>query len=105
MGRPLPIACTLGAADLTVRSEEIRALGRDGLLDVAVEDDGRVVLRFRGNSAIRERVEALVAAERECCAFLDFRVEHGPDAIVLTISAPDGGAEMLHEFALTFAGR
>lgn len=104
MSRPLPIACTLSATDLRARGEELRALGGDGLLD-ATEDEARAVLRFRPDPSVRERVEALVAAESECCAFLDFEVAHGDDATVLTISAPNGGAEMVHELAAALAGR
>jgi hypothetical protein len=104
MSRPLPIACTLTPTDLRARGEELRALGGDGLLG-ASEEDGRAVLRFRPDPSIRERVEAVVAAESECCAFLDFEVEHGDDATVLTISAPNGGAEMVHELAAALAGR
>jgi hypothetical protein len=55
------------------------------------------VLRFRPDAAIRARVEAIVAAESECCAFLDFRLEHDSDATVLTITAPNGGAEVVRE--------
>jgi len=104
MSRPLPIACTLSATDLGARGEELRALGGDGLVD-ATEDHGRAVLRFRPDPSVRERVEALVAAESECCTFLDFELEHGDDATVLTISAPNGGAEMVHELAAALAGR
>jgi hypothetical protein len=104
MSRPLPIACSLSATDLRARGEELRALGGDGLVD-ATEEPGRAVLRFRPDPAVRERVEALVAAESECCAFLDFELEHGDDATVLTISAPNGGAEMVHELAAVLAGR
>ena len=46
-----------------------------------------------------------MAAESECCAFLDFEVAHGDDATVLTISAPNGGAEMVQELATALAGR
>ena len=104
MSRPLPIVCTLSATDLRARGEELRALGGDGLLD-ATEDEGRAVLRFRPNPLVRERVEAVVAAESECCAFLDVEVAHRDDATVLTISAPNGGAEMVHELAAALAGR
>jgi hypothetical protein len=104
MSEPLPIACTLGASALSDRMEEIRAFGNDGSVEVT-SDAGRAVLRFRGDPGIRDRVEAIVAAESECCAFLDFTVEHGEDATVLTISAPSGGAEMVHELAAAFAGR
>jgi hypothetical protein len=99
-----PIACTLGAADLEARIREMRALGADGLLDV-VERAGCAVLRFRPDPAIRSRVEAVAAAESECCAFLDFRLEHAPDAIALTISAPNGGAEVVGELVAAFEGR
>ena len=104
MSRPLPIACTLSATDLRARGEELRALGGDGLVDVS-ENAERAVLRFRADPAIRERVEAIVAAESECCAFLDFQLEHRDEASVLTISAPNGGAEMVHELAAALAGR
>jgi hypothetical protein len=101
MSRPLAIACALSAADLAERAAELEALGRDALLD-SREKPGRAVLRFRPDPVIQERVEAVVAAERECCAFLDFRLEHGDQASVLTIAAPDGGAEMVHELAQAF---
>jgi hypothetical protein len=104
MSRPLPIACTLSAMDLRARGEELRALGADGLLD-ATDEEGRAVLHFRPDASVRKRVEAVVAAESECCAFLDFRVEHGEEATVLTISAPNGGAEMVHELAAALIGR
>jgi hypothetical protein len=104
MSDPLPIACTLTPTDLRARAEELRGLGADGLLG-AREEDGRAVLRFRPDPSIRERVEAVVAAESECCAFLHFEVEHGADATALTISAPNGGAEMVHELAAALAGR
>jgi hypothetical protein len=104
MSRPLPIACTLSSTDLRARGAELRALGGDGLLALAEEPE-RAVLRFRPDPAIRERVEAVVAAESECCAFLDFALEHHDDATVLTISAPNGGAEMVHELAAALGGR
>jgi hypothetical protein len=91
---PPPIACTLGDADLKTRLAELRALGEDGLVSNVV--NGRsAVLRFRPAPDIRRRVDAAVAAESECCPFLDFELEHGEDATVLTITAPDGAAEAL----------
>lgn len=104
MSRPLPIACTLSATDLRARGAELRALGGDGLLELA-EGPGRAVLRFRADPEIRRRVEAIVAAESQCCAFLDLRLEHADDATVLTISAPNGGAEVVRELAAALSGR
>jgi hypothetical protein len=104
MGKPLPIACSLDSTDLAARGAELRALGGDGLLGVS-EEPGRAVLRFRPAPDIRRRVEAIVAAESECCGFLDFRLEHDAEATVLTISAPSGGAEVVNELAGALAGR
>jgi hypothetical protein len=104
MSQPLPIACTLSATDLNARGAELRALGDDGLLSLDQRDQS-AVLRFRADPDIRARVEAAVAAESECCAFLDFRLEDEDEATVLTISAPNGGAEVARELAATFAGR
>lgn len=103
MSRTPPIACSLTAAELPARQAEIRALGRDGLV-AAAEGADRVVLQFRPEPEIAERVAAIVAAESECCAFLDFKIEHDDSATVLTIAAPNGGSEMLHELAGMFAG-
>jgi hypothetical protein len=81
--------------------DELRALGRDGLLS-ATQEDGRAELRFRLDEDIGRRVEAAAAAEAECCAFLDFRIERRPEATVLTISAPEGGGEAIEQLVVAF---
>lgn len=74
-----PMACSPSTGDLTVRPAEIAALGRQALL--AVREDGtRVELRFDPGAGVRERVEAIAAAESECCAFLTMRVREATDA-------------------------
>lgn len=97
-----PIACTLDPAEMPQRGEEIRALGRDGLLAVE-RHERRVTLRFRPDAAIRLRVESIAAAESRCCAFLDFTITRAGDATVLTIEAPEGGEPAMHELAGLFA--
>jgi hypothetical protein len=103
MDRSLPIACTLSSSDLVSRLAELRALGGDGLLSVT-EAPGRTELRFRPGADIRRRVEAAAAAEADCCAFLDFRLESDADATVLTISAPNGGGEAIGQLVAAFGG-
>jgi MerR family transcriptional regulator, copper efflux regulator len=103
MSQPLPIACSFSGADFASRVAELRALGGDGLLSVS-EEPGRAVLRFRPAADIRKRVEATAAAESECCAFLDFRVDHDAETTTLTITAPNGGAEVVSELAALFSG-
>ena len=103
MDQSLPIACTLSSRDLESRLAELRALGGDGLLSVS-ELPGRAELRFRPDAEIRRRVESAAAAEAECCAFLDFRVDAHDEATVLTIAAPNGGAEAIAAVVAAFAG-
>ncbi len=97
-----PIACSLGARDLSVRLAEIAAVGRDGLLGADVSE--RVaVLRFRPE--VRGRLEAVVAAEAECCAFLAMSLRDAGDAgLELRIEAPAGGEAVLRELAAAFGG-
>jgi hypothetical protein len=98
-----PIACTLDPRRMPQRGDEIRRLGRDGLL--ATEPGERsVTLRFRSEPAIREQLDRIVAAESACCAFLDFALEEEPGATVLTIEAPEGGEWAAHGLAYLFSG-
>ena len=45
-------------------------------------------LRFRPYPGIRERLEAIVAAEARCCAFLGFDLREDAGDLVLTIAPP-----------------
>jgi hypothetical protein len=98
MDKPRPIACTLGAAERPKRAADIRRLGEEALVSVE-RGDRRAILRFRREPGIRERVDALVAAESRCCAFLGFDVAEEPEATVLTITAPAGGEAIVHGLA------
>jgi hypothetical protein len=51
---------------------------------------------------VRERLEAVVAAESVCCAFLTMRVRVAPDSLALTIDAPDGAEPVLAELVGAF---
>ena len=100
MPTDLPIACSLGAADLAARLAEIRAVGEEGLVRADV-DGRRALLVFR--AGVRTRVEAIVAAEAECCAFLDMSLrDAGDGALELSIATPPGGEVVLHELVGAF---
>jgi hypothetical protein len=101
MPTDLPIACSLTATDLTGRLAQMAELGRDALLDADVTER-HATLRFAAGAGVRERVTAIVAAESECCGFLTMDVHEEPDAVVLTIDAPEGAEPMLHELADAF---
>jgi hypothetical protein len=97
----LAIACTLGATDFAARSALMGGLGADALID-ARRDGTRAVLRFRALAGVRERVDAFVAAESGCCAFLTLRVTGAPGEIVLTIDAPADAEAVLADMVSAF---
>jgi len=86
MNSDTPIACSLSATDLSARLAEMKRLGQDALLSV----DGAGTLRFRANGDTRARLEAIVAAEAECCPFLDLNLREEANELLLTIAAPEG---------------
>jgi hypothetical protein len=95
------VACSLGAAALGERLSEIGRLGADALL--ARERSGdRHLLRFRAGASTRERLERIVAAERECCSFLELELGSDGDELLLSISAPQAGGEVAAELAGAF---
>ncbi len=97
-----PIACSLNAAEMPGRLAEMAAIGQSGLLAVETKD-ARAVLRFRAGAQTRERLEAIVAAEAECCAFLSMELRHEPCAVVLIIEAPEGAEPVLDELVSAFS--
>jgi hypothetical protein len=98
------VACSLGAGELGQRLAAIAALGADSLLARGVEGN-RHVLRFRPDASTRRRLEAIVAAEARCCAFLDLSLrEHGGE-LVLSISAPEDAQAFADGLAEVFYGR
>jgi hypothetical protein len=101
MPSELPIACSLDATALPERLAEIGDLGRDALTDVQL-DATRARLRFAAGAGIRSRVEAVVAAESECCAFLQMGVGDEPDAVVLTMQSPADAELVLGELVAAF---
>jgi hypothetical protein len=98
-----PIACTLNASDLQHRLAEIAQVGADGLSSQSVQD-GRHVLRFRADDATHERLNAIVAAEADCCSSLDLALTEDGDELVLTIAAPSDARPLADDLARAFAG-
>ena len=103
MPTELPIACSLDATEFPQRLSEMADLGRAALADID-QDEKRAELRFAAGQGIRERVEAIVAAESQCCAFLTMRVDDALDLVVLTIEAPEGAEAILAELVDGFRG-
>jgi hypothetical protein len=100
MSAEIPIACSLSAAELPARLGEMRAIGRDALL--SVDRDG--AMHFRAGKATRQRLEAVVAAESRCCAFLSFDLRDDGDELVLSIAGPPGAEALALDLVDAFAG-
>jgi hypothetical protein len=81
-----PIACTLGASDYKERLAEIAKLARDALR--SYERDG-LILRLRYDAAAADRVIEMVRRERDCCAFLTFKLREEGKEILVTVSASE----------------
>jgi hypothetical protein len=94
-----PIACSLSAGELPARLAEIQAIGADALLAV----DGPGALRFRNDEPTRGRLEAIVAAESECCGFLAFELKAVGDELKLRITGPEGAEALADDLAQAFA--
>ena len=91
-----PVACSLSANDLRTRLAEMTALGAAALVD-ARRHGTRAELRFAADAGVRGRVDAIVAAESQCCPFLAMRVTEAPGLIVLVVEAQAGAEVVLRE--------
>jgi hypothetical protein len=103
MPAELPIACSLSTTELRQRLAAIADLGRDALIELHAEPR-QARLRFAAGAGVRSRLEAIVAAESECCAFLAFDISDEPDALVLTSDAPEGADVVLTGLVDAFRG-
>lgn len=96
----LAIACTLGAGDFKERVAGIRALAERSLHH---SERAPLALHLTYGPEAREEVEAVVAAETECCAFLAFDLERDDRGVHLTITAPEDAAAAVDELFAHFA--
>ena len=101
--RPLPIACSLSAADRAGRLEEMSSLSARVL---SIERDrGGSLLRFERDRETESRISGIVAAERECCPFLDLTLRSEGSELSLSISGPEGAEPVIAEIVDALAAR
>ncbi|HZH44239.1 MAG TPA: hypothetical protein VEY50_09180 [Lysobacter sp.] len=81
-----PLACSLDGHAFQVRLQEIAALNARHL-----RSERRLGTTLELEYAVEAcaQVEAMIERERECCAFLDFRLAQMGDRIALTITVPE----------------
>jgi hypothetical protein len=97
----LPIACSLSSDEMTRRGEEMSALAGDALLGHGHEA-GLVRLEFA--RAAEAAVHDLVSRERECCPFLDIRVQAEGDRLVVSIRGSTEAQPVLDAIYASAAG-
>jgi hypothetical protein len=85
----LPVACTLGATDGAARLARWRALS-DARLNIRRMPDHVVVL-YESRPDVHAELEALVAAERECCSFAEWELTRDSEHVVLQIRSDAQG--------------
>ena len=93
----IPLACSLSLDDLARRRRDIADLTRDALLERAAIPGG-LRARFRRDRQTKAALERLVAAERECCPFLDLAIERGADELVLVLRGPREAEPLIGAF-------
>jgi hypothetical protein len=103
MTKDEPVACSLNASDMGQRLAEIAEVGSESLIGRS-SDGGSHELRFRADAGTRRRLEAIVAAEAECCSFLGLSLSKRGDVLTLSIKAPEGAREVADGLAAAFGG-
>ena len=95
---PLPIACSLGPDDAAARGDEWRRVAAQALVE-RIREPGSARLRFRTMAGVRQTLDDLVEAERECCPFLTLALTEEGGEIVLSIAGPPEADPVLDAFA------
>ena len=97
----LPIACTLGPGDAAARMGRWQQLAASAQQSVR-RDGHRVTVRYRADPAIREELHLLTQAERECCAFAEWKLTEQDDNVALEVSARSGRPDDITPLAELF---
>jgi MerR family transcriptional regulator, copper efflux regulator len=97
MTQPTPapaLACSLSAAEAAERAARWRALLDTRLLSRTTTTSGQR-LAFPTDAAAADELDALIAAERDCCPFLGVTVERFDGALILDVSVPPDAAPIV----------
>ncbi|MBA2764137.1 MAG: hypothetical protein H0U42_05560 [Thermoleophilaceae bacterium] len=103
MAEPVPIACTLSSAGMSERLAEMKLVGASGLLS-ASHDGAAASLQFRAEPGLSDRLEMIVAAEAECCAFLELELTERDGSLELSVHGPPEAAEIVGAMVGAFSG-
>jgi uroporphyrinogen-III synthase len=90
----IPIACSLDAADLADRTEEVRRLAARALIGRERTREGQL-LRFRDSGDTEAELRDVVAREKACCPFFEFALERGDGELRLEVTAPEAAQPLI----------
>lgn len=92
----LPIACTLTSAELHERRRTVLEKLRDAVVEMKELADG-YSYTFAAEGNRLQELAAMIDLERQCCPFLQFRVNVTPanGPIILEIAGPEGTKDFL----------
>jgi hypothetical protein len=87
------LACSLSSPEL---AERIREWGEVASRATSRHvDKGRIVSTYPLDSQLLLQLRRLIEAEAECCPFMQFSVEEGPDQVEVELRVPDDMSEAL----------
>lgn len=96
----IPIACSLDAGEARDRWQDWQSLARTLRGVERLVHDLR--LHFTADDATRAELGRLVVAERQCCGFVDWKLDDRGEELVVTISGdPTGVDAMVESFGIT----
>jgi hypothetical protein len=91
-----PIACTLSADDYTRRRDDIARIAHEALRSREPIARG-ARLTFAASDKTERDLRTLIAAEAECCSFLNFELERDADVLRLDVTGPDAAQPIIAE--------
>ena len=97
----LPVACTLGPDDGSARLRRWQALAEKGGPS-ARRSGHRLEVSYQAEPGVRDELEALAAAERECCSFVAWEVSQDGDLPVLRVTADPSDPDAVAPIAALF---
>jgi hypothetical protein len=97
----LPLACALGADDGPARMRRWQALAEKGRPS-ARRHGHRLEVRYQAEPGVRDELEALAAAERECCSFVSWAVIQDGESSVLRVVGDPSDPDAVTPIAALF---
>ena len=90
-----PIACTLGADDLTIRQESWFAVMAAALRSKTATPTG-IRLEFDPDPEAAHTLLDLVASERSCCAWASWSLTNTQHSTSVEVDADESGVPVIH---------